>query len=137
MPQLDQLSAQLDRLAAFEPGPYPVISLYLNLQANARGRDSFEPFLRKELGARVDTYKAAPQHESLQRDAERIRGYLANIDRSANALALFACDGADLFEAFQLSAPIESNRLCVAPQPHLYPLALLLDEYRRYLVLLA
>ena len=137
MPQLDELSAQLDRLAAFEPGPYPVISLYLNLQANARGRDSSESFLRKELGGRVDTYSAAPEHESLQRDVERISAYLESIDRSANGLALFACDGAGLFEAFQLAAPIESNRLCVSSQPHLYPLALLLDEYRRYLVLLA
>ena len=26
------LTEQLDRLAAFEPGPYPVVSLYLNTQ---------------------------------------------------------------------------------------------------------
>ncbi len=129
MPQLDELSAQLDRLAALEAGPYPVISLYLNLQPNARGRDSFGPFLRKELGGRVDTYGAAPAHESLQRDAERITAYLETIDRSANGLALFACDGAGVFEAFQLAAPIASNRLCVSSEPHLYPLALLLDEY--------
>ena len=137
MPQLDELSAQLDRLAAFEAGPFPVISLYLNLQADARGRNSFEPFLRKELAGRVETYADAPERESLDHDAERIVAYLDSVDPSANGLALFACDGASLFEAFQLAAPIETNRLCVADQPHLYPLARLLDEYRRYLVLLA
>jgi peptide chain release factor subunit 1 len=137
MPQLDELSAQLDRLAAFEPGPFPVVSLYLNLQADARGRDSFGPFLRKELGARINTYAAPPERDSLQHDAKRIDAYLDGVDRSANGLALFACEGAGLFEAFQLAAPIEAHRLCVANQPHLYPLARLLDEYRRYLVLLA
>jgi peptide chain release factor subunit 1 len=137
MPQLDELASQLDRLAAFEPGPFPVVSLYLNLQADARGRDSFGPFVRKELGARIDTYGAAPERESLERDAERIQSYLDGIDRSANGLALFACHGAELFEAFQLAAPIDEHRLSVSTQPHLYPLARLLDEYRRYLVLLA
>ena len=50
MPILDQLSAKLDRLAAFEAGPFPVVSLYLNTQPDQNGRDHFEPFLRKELG---------------------------------------------------------------------------------------
>ena len=45
MPQLDAISAQLDRLATFRGGPFPVLSLYLNLQPNERGRDRFEPFL--------------------------------------------------------------------------------------------
>ena len=30
----------LERLAAFEPTQYPFISLYLNAQANDRGRDN-------------------------------------------------------------------------------------------------
>jgi peptide chain release factor subunit 1 len=137
MAQLAELSAQLDRLAAFEPGPFPVVSLYLNLQADARGRNSFGQFVRKELGARINTFTAAPERESLEHDAKRIEAYLDGIDRSANGLALFACHGAELFEAFQLAAPIDAHRLSVSTQPHLYPLARLLDEYRRYLVLLA
>jgi peptide chain release factor subunit 1 len=136
MPQLDELAAQMDRLAAFEPGPFPVISLYLNLQADARGRDSFGPFVRKELAARISTFAGAPERESLEHDAERIEAYLGGIDKSANGLALFACHGADLFEAFQLAAPFDAHSFSVSTQPHLYPLARLLDEYRRYLVLL-
>jgi peptide chain release factor subunit 1 len=138
MPQLDQLSAALDRLAAFDPGPYPVISLYLNLQPDSRGRDSFDPFVRKELGDRIRTFAAGgPEEASLERDADGIRRYLATIDPSANGLALFACSGAGLFDAFQLTAPIDEHRLYVADRPHLYPLARVLDEYRRYLVLVA
>jgi peptide subunit release factor 1 (eRF1) len=135
--QLDELNAQLDRLAAFEPGPYPVVSLYLNLQADGRGRDAFGPFVRKEFTARINTYSASPERDSLTRDAAHVEAYLDGLDRSANGLALFACDGAGLFNAFQLAAPIEAHRLSVASQPHLYPLARLVDEFRRYLVLLA
>ena len=138
MPQIQQLSAQLDRLASFEPGPFPVISLYLNLQADDRGRDRFEPFLRRELADRLRTYRSsAPERESLQRDATKIRSYIENIEPSANGLALFACSGADLFAAVSLAAPIEAHRLYISDQPHLYPLARILDEYPRYLAVVA
>jgi hypothetical protein len=47
------LNEHLDRMAAFEPVPFPVISLYLNTQADQHGRDNFDSFVRKELSARV------------------------------------------------------------------------------------
>jgi peptide chain release factor subunit 1 len=138
MAQTDQLTAQLDRLAVFEPGSFPVISLYLNLQPNDHGREHFEPFLRKELSDRVRTYPAhGPERESLQNDVERIRRYMESVDRSARGLALFACDGTDLFDAIPLSAPIDEHQLHISNHPHLYGLARLLDEYPRYAVLLA
>ena len=138
MPITEQLTAQLDRLASADTGPFPVISLYLNLQANDRGRDQFEPFLRKEPAERVGTYPASgPERESLDRDAVKIRDYVATVDGSVNGLAVFACGGADLFEAMPLAAPIDEHRLYVSDQPHLYPLARLLDQYPRYAALLA
>jgi peptide chain release factor subunit 1 len=134
----DQLSAQLDRLAAIEPGPFPFVSLYLNMQANQHGRDYFEPFLRKELPGRVRTYPAgAPERESLETDVKRITGYVTSVDASANGLAIFACGGADLFEAITLAAPIDEHRVYISDQPHLYPLARVLDQFPRYAVLLA
>ena len=138
MPSLDRLSAQLDRLAAFDPGPFPVISLYLNTQPDQNGRDHFEPFLRKELAERVRTYPASgPERESLEKDADRIRQYVGDLQRSANGLAIFACDGAELFDATPFAAPIEEHRLYVSDRPHLYPLARLIDAYPRYAALLA
>src|SRR3954449_13016765 len=56
MPTTDQLAAQLDRLTTFEPGPHPVVSLYLNLQPNEQGRDQFEPFIRNSFSGLIDTY---------------------------------------------------------------------------------
>ena len=134
------LEKLIDRLAEFEPVELPFISLYLNAQANERGRQDFERFLRKEFPERARTYSAhTPARESFERDAERIREYLAKELRAdTNGVAVFACAGAnDFFEAVQLAAPFESHRLYVYNQPHLYPLARVLDQYPRYAVLVA
>src|SRR6266567_1610555 len=112
MPQLDHITAQLDRLAAFEPGPFPFVSLYLNLQPNERGRDSFDPFLRKELAERLRTYPPnGPERDSLEQDAARIRDYVSGVDGSLNGMAIFACSGAGIFEAMHLAAPIGAHQL--------------------------
>jgi peptide chain release factor subunit 1 len=134
------LNEHLDRLAAFEPAPFPVISLYLNTQPDQHGRDNFDSFVRKEFSARAKTYPLrSSDRESFDRDTERINKYLQNDLRpSTNGLALFACAGADdFFEAVQLEAPVEEHRLYVTNQPHLYPLAHLNDQYPRYAALLA
>jgi len=138
MPSIDQLNAQLDRLAALDASPFPVVSLYLNLQPDQHGRDNFEPFLRKELADRLKTYPAAgPERQSLNEDAEKIRRYMASFDEAYNGLALFACSTGDLFETIPLAAPIGQHRLYISDQPHLYPLARILDEYPRYAALVA
>jgi peptide chain release factor subunit 1 len=130
----------LNRLAAFTPTSLPVISLYLNTQPDQHGRANFEPFVRKEFRARARSYPLrSPQRQSFERDAARIEKYLRDELRpSTNGLAVFACAGADdFFEAAQVDAPIEEHRLYVYHQPHLYPLARLSDQYRRYAALIA
>lgn len=134
------LNPLLDRLAAFTPTEFPVISLYLNAQADQHGHDHFKPFVRKELYTRAKTYPLhSPERESLDRDIERINTYVQEELRpSANGLALFACAGANnFFEAVQLEAPIAEHQLYVAHQPYLYPLARVIDQYPRYAALLA
>jgi peptide chain release factor subunit 1 len=132
------LGQALDRLAALELTEFPFISLYLNTQPDQRGRDNFDPFIRKEFRARAKTYEAgSPARASFDRDTERITSYLNDeLQPSANGVAIFACSGADdFFEAIQLDAPIEEHRLYVHHLPHLYPLARLMDQYPRYAVL--
>ena len=64
---------QLQRLAAVEPSPYPVVSLYLNAQPDQHGRDRHRTFVRKELKARAGTYPPrSSEREMLDRDLERI-----------------------------------------------------------------
>jgi peptide subunit release factor 1 (eRF1) len=131
------LNKLIDKLAAFEPTNLPVISLYLNAQSNEHGKTDFDRFLRKEFSERAKTWAAhTPERESFDRDAERIQQYLEGVSPSANGVAVFACAGADdFFEAAQLDAPIESHRLYIYNQPHLYPLARVAEQYRRYAAL--
>lgn len=130
---------QLDRLAAFEPVPYPVVSLYLNTQPGQTGRDQFQTFVRKEFAARSRTYSPkSPDRESLDKDVEAITRYLENdLEPSANGVAIFACSAAELFEAVQLNAPIDEHWLYVGDRPHLYPLARVESKYPRYAAVLA
>src|SRR5918993_3499959 len=130
---------QLDRLAAFEQSPYPVISLYLNTQPDSRGRDNFQAFVRKELKAGAQTYPPrSPEREMIERDMERISTYLeGSVQPSANGVAIFACDAAELFATIQLDAPLDDHWLYIGDQPHLYPLARLAAQFPRYAVVLA
>ena len=133
------LTEQIDRLAAFEPAPYPVVSLYLNTQPGSVGRDRHQQFIRKEFKARSRTYPAnSPERESLERDLERIERYLeTELQPSANGVAVFACSAGEMFEPIQLTAPIEQHWLYIGDQPHLYPLARLESQHPRYAAVVA
>ena len=130
----------VERLSAFEPQDLPVVSLYLNAQADQHGKHNYDVFVRKALAERAKTFEPdTPQAASINEDLVRINRYLEQkIEPSTQGIAIFACAGADdFFEALQLEAPIDNNRLFVYQRPHLYPLARLLDQYPRYAVVLA
>jgi peptide chain release factor subunit 1 len=133
------ITDQIDALARFGPVPYPVVSLYLNTQANAQGRDQFQTFVRQEFKARSATYPAGTaDRDSLDKDLERIATYLENeLQPSANGVAIFACSAGELFEAVQLTAPIEHHWLYIGDSPHLYPLARVDSAYPRYAAVVA
>ena len=132
------LEDTLSRLMAFEPSTFPVISLYLDAQADKTGRDQFDAFVRKELASRGKTYApGTPEKASFEADAARIIQWLAeNVEASANGIAIFACEAGGLWETVQLNAPVGENRLYIYNQPHLYHLARLDDEYPKYAALL-
>jgi peptide subunit release factor 1 (eRF1) len=130
----------LDRLVTFEPTSFPVISVYLNTQADQNGRDNFDAFVRRELKARAKKWTMrTPERESFDRDAERINEYLRDELRpSSNGAAIFACSAErDFFEAVQFDAPIEENHLYTSYQPSVYSLARFIDHYPPYIALVA
>jgi peptide chain release factor subunit 1 len=130
----------LNRLVTFEPTPFPVISVYLNTQADQNGRDNFDAFVRRELKARAKRWTMrTPERESFDRDAERINEYLRDELRpSSNGAAIFACSAErDFFEAAQFDAPIEENHLYTSYQPSVYSLARFIDHYPPYVALVA
>jgi peptide chain release factor subunit 1 len=134
------LQDRLDRLVAFPPTTFPVISLYLNTEPDQHGKDEIQRFLRRELPARARTFEPrSADRESYEQDAARIERWVQEELRpSSNGVAIFACAGADdFFEAVQLDVPVREHRLYVYHQPHLYELARLSDAYPRYAAVVA
>jgi peptide chain release factor subunit 1 len=130
----------LDRLLNFEPVPAPVISLYLDARVNEQGKRQFMPFVRKQLNERSKSYETdSLERESFETDFRRIASYLEDgINTTTSGLAIFACAAADdFFEVGEFEAPFERDRLFVSDRPHVYPLARVADQYRRYAVVLA
>ena len=130
----------LDRLLSFEPTPAPVISLYLDARVNENGQRTFMPFVRKQLNERVKSYDVqSEERQSFEEDFVRIMRYLEHdVQDSVQGLAVFACSAAkDWFEVGDFEAPFERNRVFISDRPHVYPLARLIDQYRRYAVVLA
>jgi peptide chain release factor subunit 1 len=131
----------IEKLAAFEPeDDLPVVSLYLNAQADEHGHHNFLTFVRKQFPERAKTYEAdTPGRKSLDADFARINRYLEeDIRTTTQGIAIFACSGVNnFFEPVQLEVPIEADRMFVYNHPHLYPLARLLDQYQGYAVVLA
>jgi peptide chain release factor subunit 1 len=132
------LRQQLDRLVAFEPTDAPVLSLYLDMRPNENGRRTWDVFLRKVFSERPRALKGDAR-KSFENDAERIRTYLeADVRKSADGLAVFACSAADgFFEAVQLDVPLDAHWLFVGSVPHLYPLMRVNDQFPRYAALVA
>jgi len=128
------LSQRMEILAALEPSPFPMISLYLSLTANQTGREEYGQFVRKVFSERGKALAAdSPARASFEQDADRIRKYLeAKRDASWHGVAIFACAGAQLFETILLETPFDDHWLFVGSVPHLYPLAKLIDTYPRY-----
>jgi peptide subunit release factor 1 (eRF1) len=133
------LRERLQQLAAFEPSDLPVVSLYLNLTPDQHGRDHYDAFCRKAFADRLRSFDAdSARRQSLERDLERIRIYLAQeLNPSSNGLVLFSCAGAGgFFEAIQLDVPVSDHWLFVDATPHIYPLVRLIDQYPRYAAVL-
>jgi peptide chain release factor subunit 1 len=130
------LRNQLDRLAAIEPGPAPVISLYLDTRPDGTGRRTYDTFLRKALPERTEGLSGLAR-ESVDADIARIEQFLRDdVRKSTNGLAIFACTASALFEAVQLDVSLDTHELFLSATPHLYPLARVNDQYPRYAALL-
>ena len=67
----------MEVLAALEPSPFPVISLYLSLTSNQVGREEHQQFVRKVFNERAKGMGAeSPERESFDKDVARIQEYL-------------------------------------------------------------
>ena len=130
----------LEKLLAYEPEGGPFVSVYLDARVDQHGKRNLLPIVRKQLNERAKTYEnQRAELENYEKDAARIINYLENgVPTTAQGLAIFACSAAnDYFEVGEFEAPFERNRIFVSDRPHVYPLARIIDQYRRFAVLLA
>ena len=99
-------------LAALEPSPFPVISLYLSLSTNPNGREDYQQFVRKVFSERARALpEQSPERESFDKDVKRIQDYLDKKGAAAGqAVAIFASSGSELFELFRSKRRSRSTR---------------------------
>lgn len=134
------LNKLIEKLAAFEPNGFPVLSVYLNAEANERGRDGFQIWLENELSERrSDFAEESPEFKSFEKDVERISNFIeTEVEDSAQGIAIFACSGGDeFFETVQIEVSFPNNRLLIFDRPHVFPLARAIDQNPAYIALWA
>ena len=132
-------SGILTKLSKIESSEFPFISVYLNAEPNQHGRDDFDVFLKKQLSEHQDNFEEnSKERESFDKDVKRISEYAGKIPASANGVAIFACAGADdFFQTIEFNIPFEEDMFFVFDKPHLFPLALLVDQHPRFAMVLA
>ena len=112
-------------LPPLEPGPFPVVSLYLNAQPDQHGRDHFEPFLRKEL-RRADSHlsgRRSRAREPRARMPDRSASMWRRRRRRSTASPSSRRAAPVLSRPIELAAPDRRAPAVHLEQPHLYPLA--------------
>lgn len=134
--RMSDVERVLDRLAAFEPTGRPFLSIYVDARPDNTGREHWQANVRKELAERAKSYgRRTVAREDFDADLERALAWLEREHRpSANGVAVFTCRSADVFETLELEVPLDATEIYAAVRPHLYPLARVLDRYRRYAV---
>jgi peptide subunit release factor 1 (eRF1) len=135
-----KLTKLIKRLGTFEPDGFPFLSLYINAESDQTGRDNFGIWLKKELSEKGREFENDPDFAALYTSAEeRITEYVENeVDASTNGIAIFtSLSDEKFFEAMQFSVPFPENQLFSLDRPHIFPLALALDQNPEYAVLWA
>jgi peptide subunit release factor 1 (eRF1) len=135
-----KLNDLIQKLAAFEPKGFPVLSIYLDSQGIDQGREDYRIWLKTELAEKIAGYEnESAEFQSFNEDVRRINEFLDDsVEPSTNGITIFACFGADeFFETAQIEVPFPNNRLFVFDRPHIFPLARAIEQNPKYLVLWA
>jgi peptide chain release factor subunit 1 len=135
----------LRRLAEVHPDRGRVLSVFLNLDpsqfATPAARSSAITSVMTEAAHKAEAESDSLEHDervALRGDVERVRGVLAGSGIGANgtrAVAVFACEPADLLEVVSLHHPLDS-RAVIERTPFVEPLVLE-GAAERWTVLLA
>ena len=128
----------LDRLTRVEPGNNRVVTCYLKVEPRDRSRGKYLIKVKNRVKAAVQGLPrlglARSLSDAVLRDLERIQQFLrvpSNLP-STQGLAIFACEGIELFEMVPLPA-VHRSRLAIDGTPLIRELASVEDEFGRLL----
>jgi peptide chain release factor subunit 1 len=128
----------LSNLLSFDSSPYLTTTLYLQIDASPRQTHLISlKDLIKERKRDVERHQLpAESQKSIEGDFQKIADYV-NLDFArdgAKTLALFSCSAKKWFESVKLTIPF-SSQLIVNSRAYVLPLSLILEEYKRFLVI--
>ncbi|GAB4433933.1 MAG: Vms1/Ankzf1 family peptidyl-tRNA hydrolase [Chloroflexi bacterium OHK40] len=132
--------ADLEALAEVHSTHGPIFSLYLDTRPERREAEPpltrLAHLLRQtEQQVRLDE-RARSYRTHWAEESEHLRAWLAeHTPLEGHGLAIISCTAIGLWRAFRLPVPVR-DQLVAGDQPYLRPLATLLDEFERYLVVL-
>jgi len=131
--------AAVQRLAAIDPGPYWVVTCYLKLEPRDRTRGKYLIKMKNRVKETADALsKQSLGHadrETIAADLQRVLDYLEEPNHlpRTRAIAIFASQGLDLFEALPLPH-VHRSRLAVEHEPLVRELVALDEEFGTILV---
>src|SRR2546423_412695 len=122
----------VQRLAAIEPGPHWVVTCYLKLEPRDRMRGKYLIKMKTRAKGLLLTHEREPQ---IAASLRRVIDYLEapNHLPRTRAIAIFASQGLDLFEALALPH-VHRSRLAVDHEPLVRELVALDEEFGTILV---
>ncbi|HYF39323.1 MAG TPA: hypothetical protein VD930_06540 [Gemmatimonadales bacterium] len=128
----------LQRLTGVRPGKHRVVTCYLKLEPRDRSRGKYLIKVKNRVKAAVQGLPRLglerPIEDQVHRDLDRLQQFLRSPGNlpSTQGLAIFACDGIELFEAVPLPV-VYRSRLAIDRTPLVRELASVEDEFGRLL----
>ena len=126
--------AAVQRLAAIDPGPYWVVTCYLKLEPRDRTRGKYlikmKNRVKESAAALARQSLGHADREAIAADLQRVLDYLEEPNHlpSTRAIAIFASQGLDLFEALPLPH-VHRSRLAIDHEPLVRELVALDEEF--------
>src|SRR6266487_3203725 len=135
---INNLQAALQELTACPTTDHPFLSVYLDWMPDGNGRRPSLQLLEQELDTIATRLAGDSAHRAgFEADRQRIMDYVdRDAPKSAHGLAIFACNGADIWQALPLQALVETQ-IVADRYPHVFQLARLIDEYETCAIVLA
>ena len=136
--RLPGVDGRLKRLTGLPQGRHRVVSCYLKLEPRDRSRGKYliklKNRVRQALQGLPRLELDRERQDEVMRDIQRIQAYVRSPGNlpSTQGLAVFACEGIDLFEAIPLPL-VYRSRLGVDATPLVRELASVEDEFGRVL----